>query len=295
MKLRYQLALIVLVPLATAGILAASGQRVTVPLFGREYVLRIPLAALDDGLQLPAIAGPEGSQYPLILIDPGHGGFDYGATGSGYREKDIVLGLALDLRKRLLEAGDLRVAMTRDGDRFIPLEERRDLARQLGADLFLSIHADSAGEKSDVAGASIYTMSGEASSRAAAEFAARENSAGQINGVSLSGSAKNVDDILVELSRRQSMDQSQRFAELVERSGEGLVAFHPQAQRSASLVVLQSPDVPSVLFEAGFVTNSGDAARLASDKGRQNFAQAMASAVRAYFVTRRNPIQPSDS
>lgn len=295
MKPRYLLALLVLVPLAAFGTLAATGQRVTIPLFGREYVLRIPLATPQDSLQLPVIAGPEGPQYPLILIDPGHGGFDFGATGSGYKEKDIVLGLALDLRKRLLEAGDLRVAMTRDGDRFIPLEERRDLARQLGADLFLSIHADSAGDKSDVTGASIYTLSGEASSRAAAAFAARENSAGQVNGVKLNGSARNVDDILVELSRRRAMEQSRRFANLVERSGDGLIRFHPQVQRSASLEVLRSPEVPSVLFEAGFVTNSGDAARLASAAGKQNFAQALASAVRAYFVTWQNPIQPSDS
>jgi len=295
MKLRHQFALLAVLPVAIGALLLATGQRITIPLFGRDYVVRFPLTALQAGLALPTIAGPEGPQYPLVLIDPGHGGFDYGASGSGYREKDLVLGLALDLRKRLLEAGDLRVAMTRDSDQFVPLEDRKDMARRLGANLFLSIHADSAGEKSDVAGASVYTLSAGASSKAAAEFAIRENSAGQINGVKMSGSARNVDDILVELSRRQTMDQSKRFALLVERSGDGLIGFHPQAQRSASLVVLQSPDVPSVLFEAGFVTNSSDADRLASATGRRNFAQAMASAIRAYFVTGQNPIQPSDS
>lgn len=295
MKLPAQIGLALLLPVALLAVIGATGRQLPVPVMGRDYVVRLTFAEIGDRLRLPRIAGPTGAKYPLIVLDPGHGGFDYGATGAQNREKDLVLGLALALRQQLLEANDIRVAMTREDDNFVPLDDRLAMARELGADLFLSIHADSAGEQSDVAGASIYTLSNEASSRAAAQFAARENAADHINGIALSGHEREVDAILIDLSRRQTQVDSRRLAELIERSGNGLIDFHPQAQHSASLVVLRAPDIPSVLFEAGFVTNAGDAAELASDRGRKRFAQAVASAVRAYFVRRESGIAPSDS
>ena len=291
MKLRYHLALILLIPVLMFTVLVATQTRVTVPLLGRDYVLRFPLEWLQGEASLPKISGPDGDQFPLLVIDAGHGGFDYGATGAGYREKDIVLGLAQALEQRLIEAGDIRVAMTRDDDTFLPLNDRLKLARELGADLFLSIHADSAGEQREVAGASIYTLSQRASSVEAARFAARENDVDTVNGVKLSDHNEEVNNILLDLAQRQMQEQSREFARLIENSGEGRILFHPQTQRSASLVVLRSPDVPSVLFESGFVTNVEDAARLTSENGRRNFAEAMASAVRAYFarVAGENP------
>ena len=282
--MRYQIALATLLVAVLLTILLVTGQRIAIPLFGRDYVLRIPLVELQGEAGLPRISGPEGNQFPLVVIDAGHGGFDYGATGAGYREKDLVLGLAQSLEERLLEAGDIRVAMIRTDDTFVPLEKRPQTARELGADLFLSIHADSAGEASDVAGASIYTLSDAASSRAAARFAARENASGAVNGIELGGRSDQVADILVDLSRRRVQDGSARFARLIERAGQDRIEFHPQVQRSASLVVLGSPDIVSVLFEAGFVTNERDARRLASDEGRARFSEAMASAIRTYFA-----------
>lgn len=292
--MRHHIAILALIPLAAVVALMVTETRVTVPVFGRDYVLRFDLPWGGDGVTLPQVSGPEGDQYPLVLLDPGHGGFDYGATGVGHKEKDLVLGLSVALRDRLLEAGDIRVAMTRDDDSFLSLDDRLTMARELGADVFLSIHADSAGEKSDVAGASIYTLSESASSRAAAQFAARENAADQINGVSMSGKSREVNDILLDLSRRQTQSASQELANIIQRSGEGRIRFHPQTLRSASLVVLGSPDTPSVLFESGFVTNERDAARLASAEGRANFAEAMASALRAYFVREESTVLPSD-
>ena len=283
MKLRYQIVLLVALPVAALTALAAMEQRLAVPVLGREYVLRFPLLDNRDGVTLPQVSGPEGDAFPLVVIDAGHGGYDYGATGEGYREKDLVLGLAEDLENRLVEAGDIRVAMIRDSDRFVPLEDRLAITRELGADLFLSIHADSAGEAREVTGASIYTLSNSASSRAASRFAARENASGEVNGVELGRRSREVDDILVNLSRRRTQMDSAEFARLIERSGEDLIEFHPQVQRSAALVVLGSPDTPSVLFEAGFVTNARDAERLASDEGRARFSEAMARAIRAYF------------
>ena len=199
-------------------------------------------------------------------------------------EKTLVLGLAEALAEELREQGGVRVALTREDDRYLLHAERFEIARRPGADLFLSIHADSAGDASDVSGASIYTLSNEASSEAAARYAARENASDRLNGVSLSDQSDVVNTILVELSQRRTQEQSAEFARLIRREGEGALQFHPQAIRSASLKVLRAPDVPSVLFESGFLTNEGEAQRLASPEGRRQFAEVMARAIRIYFA-----------
>ncbi len=284
MSYRLQIGLLFALPVLLVGALYAIGASIPVPVLGRDYVVRI---ALPDGaatIGLPEIAGPSDPSRPLVLIDAGHGGPDLGAVTDDYREKSIVLGLALALRDRLLEEGGIRVAMTRENDSFIVLEERAEIARAMGADLFLSIHADSAGEQEGVAGASIYTLSETASSEAAARFAERENDADIVNGVDLSGQDRAVNAILVELSQRRTSEQSDQFARLIEREGQGTLQFHPQARRSAALAVLRAPDVPGVLFESGFVTNPEEAERLASDEGRERFADVMARAIRIYFA-----------
>jgi N-acetylmuramoyl-L-alanine amidase len=281
---RLQIALVFLAPVALIGGLYLLGLAVPVPHLGRDYVIRMPLPEAGEPVGLPPIEGPTDPSRPLVVIDAGHGGHDPGAVGMGFREKALALGLARALRDELLREGGIRVALTRDDDRFLVLEERVEIARALGADLFLSIHADSAGEKDEVSGASVYTLSERASSEAAARFAARENSADQVNGVPLAGRSENVNSILVELSQRRSSEGSAAFAGLIVREGEGVLRFHPQARRAASLAVLRAPDVPSVLYEAGFVTNLEDAERLASPEGRQRFATVMAQAIRIYFA-----------
>jgi N-acetylmuramoyl-L-alanine amidase len=218
------------------------------------------------------------------VIDAGHGGRDFGAVGAGVREKDVTLALVIALRDAIVEQGGIRVALTREDDRLITLTERPDIARRMEADLFLSIHADSAGDNEAVSGASIYTLSDRASSAAAARYASRENDADRVNGVSIEGQSGDVADLLVELSQRRSQAQSAEFAGLVTREGAGELAFHSQAQRSADLVVLRTPDMPSALFESGFVTNEDDAARLVSEEGQAQFAQVMARAIRVYFI-----------
>ncbi len=178
------------------------------------------------------------------------------------------------------------MALTRDDDRFLVLEERAEIARQLGADLFLSIHADSAGDKAEISGASVYTLSARASSQTAARFAARENSADTVNGVPLANQNDTVNAILVDLSRRRTQEQSADFATLVAREAKGVIALSDMPLRSAAFVVLKSPDVPSALFESGFISNPNEAAQLASPEGQQRFAQAMARAIRVYFARR---------
>ena len=174
--------------------------------------------------------------------------------------------------------------MTREDDRYLVHAERVAIARRLDADLFLSIHADSAGDAAEVTGASIYTLSNQASSEAAARFAERENASDRLNGVDVGGRSDVVNTILVELSQRRTQEQSDEFARLIRREGGDAIRFHPQARRSAALKVLRAPDVPSVLFESGFITNEADAQRLASPEGRARFAEVMARAIRIYFA-----------
>jgi N-acetylmuramoyl-L-alanine amidase len=281
---RLQVFAVFLLPVVVIGGLYLLGLTIPVPVLGRDYVVRLELPQAGERVGLPQIEGPGDPSRPLVVIDAGHGGHDPGAVGEGFREKTLALGLAQSLRDELLREGGIRVALTRSDDTFLVLEERAEIARQLGADLFLSIHADSAGEKDQVAGASIYTLSDRASSEAAARFAARENSADTVNGVALTGRSDAVNSILVDLAQRRTSEQSAQFAGLIRREGEGTLRFHPQAVRSAALVVLRAPDVPSVLYESGFVTNPEDAARLSSPEGRRNFAQVMARAIRIYFA-----------
>ncbi|MFN3510608.1 MAG: N-acetylmuramoyl-L-alanine amidase, partial [Tsuneonella troitsensis] len=185
MTLRNRLIFVALVPVIALAGLYAFGRTVEVPTLGRDYVIRLSLPVAGESAELPRVLGPQDKSRPLVVIDPGHGGHDPGASAGGLLEKDIVLGLATALRDRLVRDGGVRVALTREDDRFLVLGERFAIARALDADLFLSIHADSSGNVEGVAGASIYTLSDEASSAAAARFADRENSADTINGVTI--------------------------------------------------------------------------------------------------------------
>lgn len=282
--MRLQIWLIFLAPLVLLAGLYALGLTLPVPHLGRDYVVRVALPEAGRPIDLPRIYGPPNRSRPLVVIDAGHGGKDPGASVEGYREKDIALGLALALRGRLVEGGGIRVALTREDDSFLVLEERPEIARRMSADLFLSIHADAEGDGSEASGASIYTLSAKASGQAAARFAERENSADRLNGVRIEGQSEQVSAILVELSQRRVQEESAEFASLILREGEGTLTFHPRPRRSAALAVLRAPDVPAVLYESGFITNPEDAERLATPEGQARFAEVMARAIRIYFA-----------
>ncbi|MFN3988874.1 MAG: N-acetylmuramoyl-L-alanine amidase [Erythrobacter sp.] len=292
MSLRTLLLLVIGLPLLLIGGAAALGQRIVLPELGRGYVLRFALGdAPAAPLVLPAVAGPDDPARPLVVIDAGHGGRDPGAIGEDkdgrrFAEKDITLALARALRDELLAIGTIRVALTREDDRILALADRPEIARQLGASLFISIHADSAGDRNAVSGASVYTLSAEASSEAAERFAARENNADRVNGLLVSGQTEVVSNILVELSQQRTQEDAARFAALVLREGEGVLPFVAQPRRAAALAVLRAPDVPSILFESGFVTSDADRARLTTPEGRKAYAQVLARAIRIYFARR---------
>jgi N-acetylmuramoyl-L-alanine amidase len=270
--------------------LFAFGLTLPVPHLGRGYVVRIVLpdpAALDD---LPAIEGPQDASRPLVVIDAGHGGHDPGAIAHGVREKTIALAYARALKNAILSQGGVRVAMTRADDRFLVLEERAQIARALGADLFISIHADSAAA-AQARGATIYTLSDEASDAEAAAFAARENRSGTVNGVPMDQTDAAVGNILFDLSQRRTAGASDAFARLIVREGQGKVAFHQAPLRSAELAVLKAPDMPAVLFEMGYITNEAEARRLAAPETQAAFADATARAIRVQFARQSGAAQ----
>ena len=284
MSQRLHLWLIFLLPVLLVGGLVAFGLTIPVPHLGRAYVIELVLPDAEHPVDLPTVYGPPDRSRPLVVIDAGHGGKDPGAISAGLREKNLVLGLARALKDELLEQGGIRVALTREDDSFLVLEERPEIARRLGADLFISIHADSAGGIRGISGASIYTLSSAASSEAAARFAERENQVDRVNGVEVSGQSDTVSNILVELSQRRVQENSAEFANLIVREGADTLDFHPQARRAAALAVLRAPDVPAVLYESGYITNPADAERLASEAGRAEFAQTIGRAIRIYFA-----------
>lgn len=236
-------------------------------------------------LPMPPIAGSQDPSRPLVLIDPGHGGRDPGAVSpiGGVSEKQVTLSLARAIRDALAASGRVRVALTRDGDSAITLEDRADLASRMGANLFVSVHADAAPRNSLARGATIYTLSEVASDREAAMLAARENGASRMRNADLSGDA-GVDRILIDLAQRESMDVAADFAALLHREGAPLFAFQPDYHRFAALIALKAPDVPSILFESGYLTNAEDVAFLTSADGKARIADGMRRAIEAHFA-----------
>ncbi len=283
MPRRLQIALLLLVPTAVlAGVVATRPMKGAAGP-GRDYVVRVGLPAPGGRIGLPPVLGPPDASRPLIVLDPGHGGHDPGAGSGDLKEKALTLRLAEALRDELLAGGGIRVAMTRDDDRYLMLAERSSIARRLRADLFLSIHADSA-DGDGARGATVYTLSERGSNDVAARMAARENRADRVNGVTLSDTSEVVSDILLDLSQREAKGSSNAFARLILREMRGQLPLHDEKVQSAAFVVLKSPDLPSVLFETGYISNPNDVAMLASDEGREAFARATAQAIRVYFA-----------
>ena len=220
---------------------------------------------------------------PLVLIDPGHGGYDPGATAvSGQvTEKQLTLQFARELRDRLAGNGRVRVALTREDDRYLALEQRAALARSAGASLYLSLHMDSAPNPL-ARGASVYSLSDVASDAEAARLARKENSS-----VSrAAGADGSLRAILSDLVLRSQMTASANFAERLVRHSRDRIGLRPQPHRFADFHVLRSAGVPAILFEAGYISNVDDEALLRSPEKRQAIVRALASAIEADVAAR---------
>jgi N-acetylmuramoyl-L-alanine amidase len=252
----------------------------------RRYEVSAPIKPVV-AKGLPKIIGPDNKSLPLVVLDAGHGGHDPGAVSphNGAREKDVTLAIARAIRSELLKTGRVRVALTRESDQFLVLQDRYGIARRMNADLFISIHADSA-ENPEASGGTVYTLSEVASDREAQRLAARENKSDIINGVNLGGADASVSSILIDLTQRETMNVSAEFAKLLLREAKPNMPIRTNSHRFASFIVLKAPDTPSVLFEAGYLSNENDVDFLASETGQQKVARSVASAIQVHFARR---------
>jgi N-acetylmuramoyl-L-alanine amidase len=242
-----------------------------------SLTVNLPPPASDRIYSSPVARG-----RPIVVIDAGHGGRDPGATSvSGQvREKELTLALAQAVRDELVKRGRVRVAMTRDDDRYLTLEDRAAVARRLNASLFVSIHVDSAANPF-ARGASVYSLSDVASDAEAARLAARENA--ESGGERIGGA---VDTMLADLAMRSQMSASADLAARLVNKAAGRVELRPNPHRFAAFHVLRRADAPAVLFEAGYLSNADDELLLRNPSERAKMVLALAQAIEADVASR---------
>lgn len=247
---------------------------------GNPFTVEIIAAA-----PLKADAKPVAEEKkPLIVIDAGHGGQDPGAIGlHKTHEKDITLNYAKALREGLLRTGRYRVALTREDDRFIVLPERVSIARKMKADLFLSFHADS-NPRPEARGLSIYTLSETASDDESAALAERENKADIIPGIDLSGTDADVASILIDLTQRETMNKSAKFADIVVNNLHRSITKLPKTHRYAGFRVLKAAEIPSVLVELGFLSNEQDERLLLTSEYRERVVSSLVKGIDRFYA-----------
>jgi N-acetylmuramoyl-L-alanine amidase len=245
----------------------------------REAKLTVQLpSAVSDRIY----AAPQAAGRPIVVIDAGHGGSDPGAiaVSGDVKEKDLALALARELRDALVERGRVRVAMTRDDDRYLTLDERAAVAQRLSGNLFVSLHMDSAPNPL-ARGASVYSLSDVASDAEAARFAVMEN-----RGQAADRADGSVRSMLSDLAMRDQMGASADFAARLIGKSAGRLELRPEPHRFAAFHVLRRADTPAVLFEAGYISNVDDEALLRSPEYRAKLVLALAQAIEADIATR---------
>lgn len=265
---------------AIAGAAVISAAAILFALVGRgsdaaaqsSVTVNLPPAAHDR-----IYASPFAKGRPIVVLDAGHGGRDPGATSVSRQvhEKDLTLILAQAVRDELVKRGRVRVAMTRDDDRYLTLDDRAAVARRLNAAMFVSIHIDSAANPL-ARGASVYSLSDVASDAEAAKLAARENAE------SARGSGGGtVDGMLADLAMQSQMSASADLASRLVNKAAGRVELRPNPHRFAAFYVLRRTDAPAVLFEAGYLSNVDDELLLRDQKERDKTVLALAQAIEA--------------
>lgn len=241
-------------------------------------------ASSQNGVHLPAPKPRFRVTKRMIVLDPGHGGIDPGASGKqGTHEKNVVLDMALELRQQLLDTGRYDVVLTRGDDSFVRLRDRLQIARASEGHLFISLHADSLVNANNVHGAAVYTLSNQASSEEAARLASVENRADILGGLDLSHHEPIVTQILIDLAQRDANSKSIRIAEFLVQELTDVTTMLRKQQQQAGFVVLKSPDMPSVLIELGYLSNRKDERRLNDPNHMADLAGAMIDAIDRYF------------
>jgi N-acetylmuramoyl-L-alanine amidase len=251
------------------------------PLLGAAILLPTDLLAAEASAYPPSSTSnlvPKQKPRPprLLVIDPGHGGRDPGTIGRNYAtyEKNVTLDIARHMADNLSSIPGLDVKLTRDDDVFLPLEERVRVSREMRADLFISVHADSAPNPA-ARGLSVYTLSQKASDDFSRQLAERENQADLVGGMDLPPADKDVTAILFDLASRRTRNTAQHarasFVESISHDWRLL----ERPMRAANFVVLRAPDVPSMLVETGFLSNPYDEQILREPRERQRIATLM--------------------
>jgi len=267
-----------------AGLIRPGGHDVGKALVGeaRDATLTVdlPQAVADVPVSEARVPG-----RPIVLIDPGHGGHDPGSTSvtAKVQEKALTLALSAELRDLLVERGRVRVAMTRRDDRYVALEQRADIARRLGAALFVSLHMDHAPNPL-AKGVTVYSLADVASDQDAARFASSEN---RLAGNASSEPDGSVRALLSDLAIRDEMEGSAALAERIVRHASGPVVLRPRPHQFAAFHVLRRAATPAVLVEAGYISNVDEEARLTTPKGRAPLVRALAQAIEADVAVRR--------
>ncbi len=267
-------------PTTRAAFLTESAKSVAAAQAARRPILTAPKPAAPPLLTRPQ---RRANEKVLVAIDAGHGGVDPGAIGvSGVYEKQIVLNAARVLKSELERTGRYKVLLTRDRDVFLRLRERIAVARGAGADLFVSLHADSIPNRK-LRGASVYTLSEKASDKEANLLAENENKSDIIAGMDFGTETPEVTSILIDLAQRETMNHSARFAGMLVREMRGEVKLLKTAHRFAGFAVLKAPDIPSVLVELGFLSNNHDEKLLRSNAHLKRVAGALRRSIDNYF------------
>lgn len=232
-----------------------------------------------------AAHAPSGAERPVVIaVDAGHGGDDPGASGAyGTHEKDVTLAIARSLAARIDREPGLRAVMTRDGDYFVELVERRRLAQKAHADLFVSIHADAIRDR-DVAGASVYILSERGATSVAAKILAEEQNAADLRGgISLAAQQRDLRPVLLDLSQSASMAESAEAADRVLNSLDHVGAIRKHEVQQAAFVVLKSPDIPSMLVETAYISNPAEERMLRTPAQQARLADAICDGITGYF------------
>jgi N-acetylmuramoyl-L-alanine amidase len=282
--------------LETQGSLAARSRVIGSAAEGYRLVLELGAPEGEAGPAAVESAAPAPAPVPVrsaraagegrdivVAIDAGHGGKDPGAVGrSGTHEKEVVLGIATALARRIDAEPGMRAVLTRSGDRFIPLRERMNIARAGRADIFVSVHADAIANR-NVTGSSVYVLSdGGASSEAARWLAERENAADLKGGVSLAGQGQ-LASVLMDLSQTASIGSSMEAAERVLAHMDRVGEVRKSRVQQAPFLVLKSPDIPSMLVETAYISNPAEEKRLRTPQHQERIANAIFAGVREYF------------
>ena len=259
-----------------------TGHRVVIDLFDKT-----PTEEPEPVLSVESL---ESRRDIVIAIDPGHGGEDPGALGpGGLREKTVVLQIARRLENQLAKIPGFKPMLVRTGDYYVSLKNRRDKARALQADLFVSIHADAFREKS-ARGASVYALSTRGATSTTAQYLAdTENAADLVGGVELAEMDPMLAGVLADLSMTGTLDASLNLGALILEQIDGVARLHKKRVEQAGFAVLKSPDVPSLLIETGFISNPGEAERLATPAYQDKMARAIRRGIQSWFARQPPP------